>query len=104
MTEENRIAAFRAFRLAVERAGSQSAFGRRTGAKQQNVSNWLKKHELLPAEYVLAAERETGVSRHDLRPDLYPREDVSHVPVVGRVGDEDSCDRRSVLQLGEPAR
>ena len=26
----------------------------------------------LPGEFVLSIERETGVSRHELRPDLYP--------------------------------
>ena len=28
----------------------------------------------MPAEYVLRTEAATGVSRHDLRPDIYPRE------------------------------
>lgn len=28
----------------------------------------------VPAERVLHVERVTGVSRHDLRPDIYPRE------------------------------
>lgn len=28
-----------------------------------------------PAERVLAIEAATGVSRHDLRPDLYPRDE-----------------------------
>lgn len=28
----------------------------------------------IPAERVLALEAATGISRHDLRPDLYPRE------------------------------
>ncbi|MCG9054743.1 helix-turn-helix domain-containing protein [Laribacter hongkongensis] len=41
--------------------------------KQQHISYW-KKSEKVPAEYVLSIERETGVSRHELRPDLYPKE------------------------------
>ncbi|KNH02633.1 hypothetical protein J121_417 [Qipengyuania citrea LAMA 915] len=28
----------------------------------------------LPAEYVLRVEAATDISRHDLRPDIYPRE------------------------------
>jgi DNA-binding transcriptional regulator YdaS (Cro superfamily) len=28
----------------------------------------------VPAKHVLGIERATGISRHDLRPDLYPRE------------------------------
>lgn len=34
------------------------------------ISQW----ERVPAERVLDVERLTKVSRHDLRPDLYPRE------------------------------
>ncbi len=33
----------------------------------------------MPAEFVLKAEAATGVSRHDLRPDIYPVE-VPHAP------------------------
>lgn len=36
----------------------------------QGVGQWKR----VPAERVLHVERVTGVSRHDLRPDLYPRE------------------------------
>ena len=59
---------------AVELAGGQSAFARLHGVSQPTVWAWLNKGSPLPAEYVLATERETGISRHDLRPDLYPRE------------------------------
>ena len=34
----------------------------------------LQQSKQLPAEYVLLVEAKTGVSRHDLRPDIYPRE------------------------------
>lgn len=37
---------------------------------QGAVSQW----DRVPSERVLEVERVTGVSRHDLRPDLYPRE------------------------------
>ena len=37
----------------------------------QAVHKWLKK---VPAERVLELERVTGISRHQLRPDLYPEE------------------------------
>lgn len=36
----------------------------------QAISQWKR----VPAERVLDVERVTGISRHDLRPDLYPRE------------------------------
>lgn len=68
---------------AVMVTGSQSAFERKTGAKQQKVSYWLKHRRPLPGEYVLRTERETGVSRHRLRPDLYPAELSSPPPLVG---------------------
>ena len=38
------------------------------GITPQAVSQWKQ----VPAERVLDVERATGVSRHDLRPDLYP--------------------------------
>jgi DNA-binding transcriptional regulator YdaS (Cro superfamily) len=65
-----------ALRAAVEVVGSQSATGRLLSVSQAAVWEWLRKGKVLPAEHVLTVERETGISRHDLRPDLYPRESV----------------------------
>lgn len=59
---------------AVRYAGSQSAFGRLIGKRQSVVFGWLRDNRPLPAEHVLAVEHATGISRHDLRPDIYPRE------------------------------
>lgn len=61
---------------AVRVAGSQSAFGRMIGKRQSVVFGWLRANRPLPAEYVLKVEEVTGISRHDLRPDLYPRETI----------------------------
>lgn len=69
--DEAQIAALRA---AVGRVGSQSAMARLLGIAQPSVWRWLARELPLPAEHVLKVERETGISRHDLRPDLYPRE------------------------------
>lgn len=64
-----------AFKRALARFdNNQSKFASAVGTSQQNVSNWLRDEKPLPAEYVLPTERETGISRHDLRPDLYPIE------------------------------
>ena len=41
----------------------------------QAIQAWLKKNRV-PAERVLAVEKATGVPRHQLRPDLYPPEDL----------------------------
>lgn len=61
---------------AVRVAKSQSAFGRLIGKPQSTISFWLSQRRALPGDYVLTVERQTGISRHDLRPDLYPREEV----------------------------
>jgi DNA-binding transcriptional regulator YdaS (Cro superfamily) len=45
----------------------------RIGIDKGTLSRW--ENGRVPAERVLEVERLTGVSRHDLRPDLYPRED-----------------------------
>lgn len=62
-----------AFADAVNRAGGQTDFAKLVGCTQGNIWQLLKKRSPLPAQYVLKAEAGTGVSRHDLRPDLYPR-------------------------------
>lgn len=63
-----------ALREAVNRIGSQSATGRLLKISQAAVWEWLKKEKVLPGEHVLTVEAETGISRHDLRPDLYPQD------------------------------
>lgn len=56
----------------VKSAGSQSELARRLGVSQTAVWKWLHTSKRLPAEYVLTAESLYGISRHDLRPDIYP--------------------------------
>lgn len=63
---------FEALTEAVDRSGSQSALARICGVSQTAVWKWLQSGKRLPAEHVLIVERETGVSKHDLRPDIYP--------------------------------
>lgn len=55
---------------AIGAAGGVNALARALGVSQPSVSNW----ERVPAERVLAVETLTGVSRSELRPDLYPAE------------------------------
>lgn len=62
---------------AVELAGGQSAFARLHKVSQPTVWAWLNQGKPLPAEYVLTTERETGVSRHELRPDIYPPDEAA---------------------------
>lgn len=61
---------------AVEAAGSQGKLAAAIGTKQQNVWKWLRKGEP-PAEFVLRIEKATGISRAELRPDLYPSESAA---------------------------
>jgi DNA-binding transcriptional regulator YdaS (Cro superfamily) len=101
---------FEALKAAVNRAGSQSAFARICGVSQPSVWKWLQSGKRLPAEHVLKVEAQTGVSRFDLRPDVYPSES-SHVPAaaptrspaVGDGGSTVSCDRPAILQRGARA-
>jgi DNA-binding transcriptional regulator YdaS (Cro superfamily) len=58
----------------VKVAGSQAELARRIGKKQAHVWNWLHRDAQVPAEAVLPIEAATAgqVTRHELRPDLYP--------------------------------
>jgi len=56
---------------AVELVGGQSAFARLCGVKQPSVWAWIKQSKSLPAEHVLKVEAATGISRYDLRPDVF---------------------------------
>lgn len=57
---------------AVRAAGSQSALARLLDCSQSTVHLWLRKGQHLPAQHVLKVEAATGISRHRLRPDIYP--------------------------------
>lgn len=61
-----------ALKRAVAKLGSQGAMARLCGVKQPSVWGWLHKMGQLPAEHVLKVEAATGISRHALRPDIYP--------------------------------
>jgi DNA-binding transcriptional regulator YdaS (Cro superfamily) len=67
---------------AVRVFGGQSATGRHLGVSQRAVWRWVKQGTVLPAEHVLAIEAATGISRHDLRPDIYPVEPAAPVSPV----------------------
>jgi len=60
---------------AAEVMGSQFALATALNLKSQgSIATWLMRGQP-PAHHVLAIEKLTGVSRHDLRPDIYPREE-----------------------------
>lgn len=56
---------------AKERVGGQDKLARLIGVTPQAVSQW----DEVPPLRVLAVEAVSGVSRHELRPDLYPLEE-----------------------------
>lgn len=57
---------------AVAAAGGQAALAREICVSQPSVWHWINKSKRCSAEYVLKVAAATGVSRHRLRPDIYP--------------------------------
>ena len=55
---------------AIKAAGGVNALARLLKVKSSSICSWRR----VPPMRVLPVEKLTGISRHDLRPDLYPRE------------------------------
>lgn len=62
---------------AIDAAGGIAELARKVGISQPSVSNWTK----VPAQRVIAVEAATGISRNDLRPDLYSERTNSAAPI-----------------------
>lgn len=75
------LAPAEAFAEAVRLAGGQTATARALGVTQGAIWQRLKGGKPAAEGWVLRLEAATGVSKHDLRPDLYPRETIA-VPAV----------------------
>ncbi|OYY51953.1 MAG: hypothetical protein B7Y53_08580 [Halothiobacillus sp. 28-55-5] len=90
------ITPFEALLQIVDAAGSQSKLAAALGVSSTAAWKWVQSSKRLPAEYVLTAERLYGVSRHDLRPDIYPRD----YPPAGKLGRK----RRDSHRLCEAAK
>lgn len=56
-------------RYRADRNLSQKAFAERLGIAAPVLCKWETKR--IPAERVLEIERRTGISRHELRPDIF---------------------------------
>ena len=59
-----------ALQNALEAAGGPTALARALDVSHQAVIQWKR----VPVNRVLAVERITGITRYELRPDIYPRE------------------------------
>lgn len=66
---------------AVAVAGSQTALARALGCTPQNVQHMCATGSV-PAKHVLKIEASTGVSRTELRPDLYPASSADHAQKI----------------------
>ena len=71
---DGRIAMHQALLRAIAIYGSQSATAAATGRTQPAISYWIRKKAVCPDDLVLKVESDTGVSRYDLRSDLFQRE------------------------------
>ena len=91
---QTQISPYEALQAAVARAGSQSALARICGVSQTAVWKWIQNGKRLPAELCLVVERETGVSKHSLRPDIYPVEPT--LDVVPNPTRNIPCDRTGI--------
>lgn len=70
---------------AVDLIGGQAALARLLKVSQPSVFGWIKRGKGLPADHALAVEAATGVSKHDLRPNIYPKDASPAAEQAGRV-------------------
>lgn len=62
----------KALLMAKDKLGSWSALGKICGVSQPVAYNWYHRNkEGVPADKVLVIEEHTGISRHELRPDVF---------------------------------
>ncbi|MGQ0685740.1 molecular chaperone TorD family protein [Bradyrhizobium sp.] len=61
---------------AIDKAGGVAELARKIGIAQPSVSNWNR----VPAQRVIAVEAATGISRRELRPDLYDGSEPAATP------------------------
>ena len=60
----------------VDSVGGQSELARLLDIRQQSVQEWVTRRRV-PAERVLEVERVSGIPRYEIRPDLYPPNDIA---------------------------
>lgn len=61
-----------ALNRAIEAAGGQKQLADAIGTTQPNIWYWLNRSKKgVPSEFASAIEAATGISRHELRPDIF---------------------------------
>lgn len=71
---------YEALNLAIDRLGTQVKMAELCGVSRTAVWKWVQSAKRLPPEHVLRVEAATGVCRHALAPNIYPRGLVEGVP------------------------
>lgn len=56
-----------AVKIAAEKIGGVVALARKLGVKHPSLHNWTR----VPDRHCLEIEKLSGISRHDLRPDIF---------------------------------
>ena len=69
-TETEKRRTIQAMAHACSSVGGEAALARAIGRPEESVSDWANGNTLVDPELVVEIERITGVSGHELRPDL----------------------------------
>lgn len=64
---------------AIEILGGQAALARAIGVSQPCIHYWIHRNRKVPSEQVLVIEKAVKglVTRHQLRPDIYPSDELN---------------------------
>ena len=76
MTPTQQRLSMKAISYATQLMGTQEALGKLISVSQPTIHSWIAGEYTISGEYVIPVEKATNgkVTRHQLRPDLYPEE------------------------------
>lgn len=78
---------------AIKAAGNQRRLAELIHTWPQTVNRWLNRYGgVVPAEHVLAIYKATGVTPHELRPDLHPTP-TSGIPEQSNANNEQGSEQ-----------
>ena len=58
----------------IEKSGGQTKLAAHLNITQGAVNHWIRRKSKVPAQYVLKIEKLTGISRYEIRPDVFLKE------------------------------